>query len=357
MSLYNSLPERGYDVRVWPARYPEKPEKYADRLAPIIADALAADPSLAGQPTDNLRFDNMDLMEREASYGRSGFALQFQLDTSLSDADRHPLRLSDLMAFGFTPELLPVKVAWGSSPEQIRNDLPVVGLAGDRWYRPMFITPDMVAPQGVVMAIDPSGRGTDETGYAVIAMCNGYLYVLEAGGLAGGYSDATLETLAHIAKRNKVTWITIEPNFGDGMFDKLFAPVLNRVYPCTIDPDPPRSSIQKEKRIIDTLEPVFNQHRIVFHEKIVQRDAEADDTKFQLFYQLTRITKDKGSLAKYDRLDALAMAVAYWVGVMDKDTQKVVDEHRAAMLMKELACFHAAAGVASPQGNNWMNLG
>ena len=362
MSLYNSLPERGYDVRIWPSRFPANPEKYKGLLAPMLANKLALQPALPtdcqgrGAPTDPKRFTDMDLMEREASYGRSGFALQFQLDTSLSDADKHPLKLADLMVMGFTPAMLPVKVAWGSGPQQVREDLPAVGLVGDRWHRPMFVTEkDFVEPQGVCMSIDPSGRGADETGYAVIAMCNGYLYVLEAGGLAGGYSDSTLETLAQIAKRNGVKHIVIESNFGDGMFLKLLAPFLTRIYPCTTEEV--RSSVQKEKRIIDTLEPVFNQHRIIFHEKVVKGDFETDDTKYQLFHQMTRITKDKGSLAKDDRLDALAMCVAYWVEVMDRDVQKVEDEHREALLMKELAIFHEAAGIASPLENNWMHLG
>ena len=49
-----------------------------------------------GESTD-ARFSD-DLMQREARYGRSMFALQFQLDTSLADADRYPLKLGDLRA-------------------------------------------------------------------------------------------------------------------------------------------------------------------------------------------------------------------------------------------------------------------
>ncbi|NBT53214.1 MAG: hypothetical protein EBT12_16995, partial [Marivivens sp.] len=41
--------------------------------------------------TDPDRFDNEDLIEREASMGRSNFMLQFMLDTTLSDAGRRRL--------------------------------------------------------------------------------------------------------------------------------------------------------------------------------------------------------------------------------------------------------------------------
>jgi len=44
----------------------------------------------------------------------------------------------------------------------------------------------------------------------------------------------------------------------------------------------------------------------------VNTGASAAHHRYQLFFQLTRITRDKGALAKDDRLDALAMAVAYW---------------------------------------------
>ena len=56
---------------------------------------MAADDTLVGQPTDTLRFSDFDLLEREASYGGSGFALQFMLDTRLSDAQRYPLKVDE----------------------------------------------------------------------------------------------------------------------------------------------------------------------------------------------------------------------------------------------------------------------
>ncbi|NBV89696.1 MAG: DNA maturase B, partial [Betaproteobacteria bacterium] len=97
-SIYNELPNRGYEVRIWPARYPtaKQVDSMGKRLAPKILDDLSHDPSLEGKPTDAKRFSSDDLTEREASYGRSGFNLQFMLDTTLSDQDRYPLKLADL---------------------------------------------------------------------------------------------------------------------------------------------------------------------------------------------------------------------------------------------------------------------
>jgi hypothetical protein len=356
MSIYNQLPERGYTVRVWTARYPSPAqiEKYQGRLAPFITDRLEKDPSLVGKSVDPKRFTDIDLMEREASYGRSGFALQFMMDTSLSDADRYPLKLSDLILTDIDRDVAPVKLAWASTPEYTIPNLPSVGFIGDRYQRPMFQSKEFLEFQGSVMSIDPSGRGADETGYAVVKMLNGMLFCPAAGGLRGGYEDETLKALALMAKTQKVNLIVIESNFGDGMFTKLFTPWLMKVgYPCTVIEE--RSVGQKERRIIDTLEPVMNQHRLVFSESVVKEDLKTDDNRYQLFYQLTRITKERGSLVKDDRLDALAIAVKYWVDQMDKDTSNTLDEYREQMLMAELEAFTETVFGMSNTSVNWMN--
>ena len=107
MSLYTLLPERGYDVRIWPARYPDF-KTYSTNiayLAPSIKAALESNPQLVGKPVDEKRFNDIELREREASYGRSGFSLQFMLDTSLSDANKYPLKLSDLIVMNLTKKM------------------------------------------------------------------------------------------------------------------------------------------------------------------------------------------------------------------------------------------------------------
>lgn len=362
-TLYRALEDRGYKTRIWPARYPDEKLAglYGTRLAPWITEAMRADPTLAtrhgvggatrGASVEPRRFPDLDLLDRELSYGRSGFALQFMLNPSLADQDRYPLKLADLMVLDCDPRVAPIQLAWASSPELSRTDLPNVGLPGDRLYRPMYVSKEHFKPYtGVVMAIDPAGRGADELGYAIVAMLNGYLYVLRCKGLTGGYSDENLEYLAKEAKRYGVNQVTVEPNFGDGMFTKLLAPVLHRIHPCALE-ETPRSSAQKERRIIDTLEPVMNQHRLVMDATLIKDDHEnyngySDETRarYSLLYQMSRITKDKGSLAKDDRLDALALAVAYWVAVMDKDVQRIEEDHREAARMHEIEKFIESYG-------------
>lgn len=353
MTLYGVLEQRGYKALVWPARYPAKAkmERYGDRLAPIILERLEQDPSLSdacngrGAPTEPSRFPDLELVEREASYGRSGFAMQFMLDPSLSDADRYPLKLADLLVMDLDPKMGPIKVIWGSSPDLELRDIPIVGLRGDRLYRPMYISKEnYVEYTGVVMAIDPAGQGGDEVGYAIVAMLHGYLFVLECKGLRGGYSDTNLKHLADRAKHFGVRRIIEEKNFGDGMFGKLLSPFLVRTHPTIIELV--HSTGQKERRICDTLEPVMNQHRLVVDRRVLKDDQEnyngyAGDTesKYQLFYQMTRITRDRGALSKDDRLDVLAIAVKYWVDQMDRDVEAVEAEHREHLRDQELERF------------------
>ena len=355
MSLYQILPERGYEIRCWPARYPEesKIESYQGRLSPIISDYIGKHD--ANDPVDPDRFNNEDLLEREASYGRSGFALQFMLDTTISDANRYPLKLSDFIVMDIDKELIPCKAVWGSEPKKIINELPNVGLTGDHWYRPMWLSEEFASCTGSVMAIDPSGRGSDETGYAVVKMLNGQLFLTDFGGFLGGYDTSTLTQLAKIARTEQVNYIIIEANFGDGMFEALFRPVLAKYYAVTIEEI--KSNIQKERRIIDTLEPVLNQHRLIIDPKLIRKDFDdTPDVRYQLFYQLTRITRDRGSLVHDDRLDALSMAVAYWVEQMAKDVDLALQEHKDNKLDDALEKFMESAVGYKGKGNTWLDI-
>ena len=171
MSLYNDLEERGFETRVWTALYPTQTQQVnlGNKLAPKIAEAIKEDKKLIGKPTDPQRFDEVDLMERQASYGRSGFALQFMLDTTLSDLEKYPLKLNDLIVVSGldTWKEAPTKIQWASSVDQIKNidsEAPNVGLKGDYYVAPMYMSEQYAPFEGSVMSIDPAGRGADKAG-------------------------------------------------------------------------------------------------------------------------------------------------------------------------------------------------
>ncbi len=346
-SIYNSLPDRGYEIRIIPAVYPTEAQRtrYGSRLASYITEDLDRSPDLSGRPVCT-RFNEITLQEKLAEYGQAGFALQFMLDTSLADADRYPLKVRDLMVMDLDPKRAPVELAWGTDSDLILNDVPMIGFDGDRAHKPFMISKDEWLPYtGIVMAIDPSGRGGDETGYAIVAILNGRLFLLDAGGYTGGYEDHVLEALCERAKAFNVNEVIIEPNFGDGMFNKIIAPVMARVHPCKIS-ETERSRGQKEQRMVDTLEPVFNGHRLVVDKSLLERDFASTQklppehqNKYRLFYQMTRVTRDRGSLMKDDRLDALALAVHYWTDAMARDVAKAAEQTRAEALDRELREF------------------
>ncbi len=337
-SIYNKLRTKSYQCRIWPSRYPKNPDKYGDALAPVILDRCV---DRKNMPTDPDRFSEMDLVEREASYGRSQFTLQFQLDTTLSDLQRFPLRLSDLIVME-VDQNAPEKLVWSSGAEYRINDLPTVGFSGDYYHRPAFIHGDWIEFQGCVMFVDPSGRGMDETAYAIVAQLNGNLFVLEVGAFREGYTEPVLEGLAQAAKRQKVKLILLEDQFGQGMLQSLLQPYLRNIYPCTIEPV--RSNIQKERRIINALEPVLNQHRLIINRSVVEKDSQPreDDPietalAYQLFHQMTHLTVDKNCLQHDDRLDALAGAIEYWNESLAIDENRAIKEREAELWDLELA--------------------
>jgi hypothetical protein len=273
------------------------------------------------------------------------------LDTSLSDADRYPLKLSDLIVYPLDQLRAPADFVWAAGPQQVLNHLPNVGLIGDRYHSPGWVKADFAEYEGCVMFVDPSGRGRDETAYAIVKQMHGRLFLVASGGFRDGYDEEkTLVPLALLAKKHGVQKVLTEPNYGGGMFTALLKGVMAKLYPCGVE-DAKWSQTQKEARIIDTLEPVLNQHRLVVCPSVIEADYKStetaqynnDDTvRCRLFYQLTRVTAERGALAYDDRLDALAGAVAYWVALMSRDTEQAAIAHKGAILDLELERFMAS---------------
>ena len=351
MSLYNSLDERGFKTKIWTALVPDKTQRigYGDKLADIIVGK-------EGEPTDPLRFDSIDLMERLSSYGRSGFNLQFMLDTSLSDQNRYPLKLNDLIVASgcSTWKDAPAKIQWASSPEQIKAidpDIPNVGLKGDYYVAPMYMSEEFTAFEGCAMSIDPSGRGEDKTAYAVLKMLHGVLYLVAQGSLEGGYSDDTMAVLSKIAKKHNVNYVVIESNFGDGMATQLLKPIMAKIHPCEIEEV--RHNIQKEKRIIDTLEPLMNSHRLVIDDLLINEDYK-NEPDHQLFRQMTRLTRDRGSLRHDDAIDALAICANYWIERLDRDQQLSYNQHKEELLDQELEKFMEQSIGRTQEKDRWI---
>lgn len=357
MSLYNELQERGYITHIWPARYPyddKHRRTYGDKLAPFITNSMDGDPEkYYGKPTDPRRFDEEDLQKRELSYKKAGFMLQFMLDTTLSDADKYPLRLRDLIVGHIPMDEAPMRLTWLPDPSRAisLDEAPPLGLKGDRYFQFHKASEETAKFSYRILAVDPSGRGKDETGYAVLYWLNGYVYVMEVGGLLGGYSDEVLIKLSNIAKKWNVSEVVVEGNFGDGMYCKLLQPILLSRHKASIEEV--KSKGQKELRIIDTLEPVVTNHKLVVTPDCIRHDYDSvpeGDLKYACFYQFTRITSDRGALVHDDRLDALAIGVCYLVELMAVDPNEGIEEQHAEWVERGLESIyrqttHVVGGV------------
>jgi hypothetical protein len=320
-TIYRTLRERNYKPFVWPARYPKSLVGYED----ILAEDLQGDidehglDKLSWTPTDT-RFSEINLLEREQSMSRSNFMLQFMLDTSLSDALKFPLKLSDFSVLALDITRGPSDLVWGADKETLL-DLPAVALPGDRWHRPKA-TGEFIPWNETITAVDPSGRGKDETVSIILSQINGFIYIRDIYATQDGYSDTTLREILRRSKQYGSKTCLIESNFGDGAIMELLKKHAVEMK-VGMNFEETRATTRKEDRIIDTLEPVLNQHRLVIDQRLITWDYQSNNDMApeerlprMLMYQLTRMCREKGAVKHDDRVDALALGVKYFQDIL-----------------------------------------
>jgi len=356
-TVYRKLAERNYRPFIWPARFPRSQANYEGLIAPQL-QADIDNGAEKWQVTDD-RFNDEDLIEREAAMGRSNFMLQFMLDTSLSDAEKFPLKMADLIVTSINPTSAPDSIVWCSDPRNVIKELPTVGLPGDYFYSPMQLQGDWDSYQETICSVDPSGRGTDETAAAFISQRNGFLYLHEMRAYRDGYSDTTLLDILKGCRKFNVTKLVIETNFGDGMVSELFKKHLQQTKQA-IDVEEVRATVRKEQRIIDSLEPVLNQHRLVVDRSVVDWDynsnkqaAPEERLQYMLFYQMSRMCREKGAVKHDDRLDCLSQGVQYFTDCMSISAQEVINTRKREEWNDLLQ-----SSIEDPQGSaNYLVLG
>jgi hypothetical protein len=326
-TIYRTLRERNYRPFVWPARYPKNLVGYEDILAPQLQSDIdtKGHDTISWTPTDT-RFSEINLLEREQSMSRSNFMLQFMLDTSLSDALKFPLKLSDFSVMPLDPAKGPSEVIWGADKETLL-DLPAVALPGDRWHRPKR-EGEYTSWGETIVAVDPSGRGKDETVAVVLSQINGFLFIRDIFASQDGYSDKTLCEILRRAKRYGASSCLIESNFGDGAIMELMRKHATEMK-VGMNFEEVRATTRKEDRIIDTLEPVLNQHRLIIDQRLIDWDYRSNPDQApeerlprMLMYQLTRMCREKGAVKHDDRVDALALGVKYFQDVLAISAQE-----------------------------------
>jgi len=332
-TVYRKLAERAYRPFIWPARYPRKLSQYEGLIAPQLQEDID-NGAKEWDVTDPDRFSGDDLIEREASMGRSNFMLQFMLDTSLSDAEKFPLKMADLVITSVNPTKAPESVVWCSDPKNVIKELTTVGLPGDYFYSPMQLVGEWDTYQETICSVDPSGRGSDETTAAFLSQRNGFLYLHEMRAYKDGYSDSTLLDILKGCKKYNVSSLLIESNFGDGIVAELFKKHLQNTKQA-IHIEETRANVRKEDRIIDSLEPVMNQHRLIVDKSVVEWDYKSNPNEapekrllYMLFYQMSRMCREKYAVKHDDRLDALAQGVQYFTEALSISAERQMAQRK-----------------------------
>jgi hypothetical protein len=274
----------------------------------------------------------------------------------LRDAEKHPLKCRDLIVMDVDADQGWVKLVWGQDRDAVRQELPCGGLDGDFYVRAVWRSDEMAKWQGTVLAIDPSGRGKDETAIAIVRYLYGSLYLVCSKGYTDGFSEATMRDIARLCVEHRVTDIIEEKNYGGGMFGQLLKPHIIKTAQEWKDPvtgvvGVPAarfdeewngwSNTQKEMRICDTLEPILGNHRLVVDSRVIAEDlkVQEDQPQYSLVQQLTRMERIKGALPHEDRLEAVSMACSYWTERMDRDKEKMLLKHKDELMRKELKQF------------------
>lgn len=327
-SIYNELAKRGYNIVIWPVRFPTRKQRraYGGKLSPYIRHKVERDPGLIGLSTEPTRFSDDDLAARERSWGKAGFALQYMLDTSLSDVDRYPLKLRDLTVMSLDHRNGPDLVTWGNGDHLRVKEVDPLCFDGDGLYGPANECKTSTAYRQIAGFIDPSGKGADETTLTIGAELHSTVFCLYQGGWTDGYSEATLKAIARACIKYNVQVLLIEEDFGQGMFAQLLRPVLKKAWDAankrrTKDRQGSTEVLteramkqQKELRILEALEPVLASHRLVFALDVLLEDvsqvAERDGTdladRYSLMYQITRLSREKDCLTHDDRVEGLS---------------------------------------------------
>lgn len=360
-SIYNNLPSRGYEVRIWTGRYPNQDQldSYAEYLAPILREDIEENPLLQhgygidgtqGAPTCPEMFDDEALIEKEISQGSAKFQLQFMLNTRLSDAERYPLRLSDLIVYGFNHKEAPVLPIWNNDPLNRVQDAPRFGNRNtDAFYRPIIREYKWQPFDRKICFIDPAGGGRngDETGVAIIGVIGTTLYVIDCFGVRGGYGEDSLKLIVSRCKNYEVREVFIEKNFGFGAFTSVIKPFFEREHPVNVSDEGQYMTGQKEVRIIDTLEPLMKAHRIVVNSRLLRDDYDSIQKyptelrmTYSLFSQMSLITREKNSLKHDDRLDALYGAIAQVAAEIDYDQMAQIARQEHEEMVRQLEVWN-----------------
>lgn len=341
-SIYNQLPGKGYQVRIWTGRIPKREEigNYEGKLAPYILDlidnAVQEDYSYGmdmnlGRATDPLLNSEYALLKKETQ-NKSRFRMQYMLDTTLSDLDKFPIKLDKLLFTNINVEAGLPSMIHTTKAHSALVPVPANYSIRTPMYVADSITGDYIPITNIYMAVDPAGGGIngDETGYAIAGQSGDRIVLLDVGGAKGGYDDECYSALTAVLNKWQPTSILVEKNYGHGSFRKIWDNynIINSL--PTLNIEDVYNTGQKEKRICDVLEPVINTKKLIVDLDVIENEwssamsRDRDDKKtYSLITQMASITREHDCLGHDDRIDALSMVIAKLSDALYNDTNAI----------------------------------
>ncbi len=313
-SVYSQLGGLTPIVR-FPCRDDSIEEMEEHKCAKWMMQRVGADSSLVGTPVFHERFTNEMLEGKESDLGEATFQMQYVLDTEIADVDRYPLKLQNLIVMDWDDaHKIPARVLW--SPQE-KNRVP--GLKGhgkDKAYGPSLVSSDTIPFDWKICTIDASGAGVDQTGVSIIGWAAGHMYLLEAIGYDGdGTSEGVISKICSKVNEWDVSMVRIEDNFGGGMARQIYTPILQKNCPG-VGVEGFTVTGNKERRIIGTLRPLMNQHRLIVRPQALRGG---------LLEQIVNISDRRGSLRRDDIIDSVASGAAYFAEAMAADQDKTLE--------------------------------
>lgn len=346
--------QKGFELLIYPILYPSPEEmvKYGGHLAPYVNNHLTTNPALVGTSTEPTRFSELDIMQRRLAWGNTEFDRQFKMFMDAGSGKGSPLKMHDLIVIEI-PEpkahekdfRLPAVIDFYPGPAT-KLELRVDSRNGDSTVYGPNRTDEWVPAEEVIAFVDPSGAGSDETSTTVLAGLLGRVFLCDQWGSLDGHSDAVLEEIAARCKKWRVTRVLVESDFGQGMMVDLLIPHFAKINHPVLVEHVRAGKTQKEKKIVQTLEPLITGHRLAVNADVIRRDMQAGETYedieaelrryYRLTYQLSRMTTAKGCVKHDDRADSLASGCAYFIGVLQRQLEEAEKEARVRAIELEV---------------------
>ena len=344
-SIYNSLD--GFKTIKYPIFYPSF--SY-ENLAPYLDKKRQENPGLIHTITETQRFTPDDIEQRREAYGNSLFQLQYMLSTDLSDADRFPLQTKYLYLTDCDAERANL-VYEDAGEHQIGNYL-------HRVYRPADRFSEFY--DNAIMAVDPAGRGLDETAAVVLKTLGGRVFIMDSYYSKEGYSEEVMTDLINVAMKNNVDTIVIERNYGGGMFTELMIKYIKEHHAEELGVLDIITKGKKARRLIEVIEPFLTAGKLVADRKWFER--EISNPQYNMWQQAMSIDMDNIYSNNDDRIDALGIGLDFLkqqLAVSEQDVKKEYDEKLFQHELESIAHSHSFVkyGISKHTMNQSANYG